>query len=92
METPRDNPEINGDIILSELANRVLAIANLASEVVMKYYKQVLDVDYKKDQFDPVTIADREADGLIREQLQKEFPDDASQVSGISTQSVWGPS
>ena len=60
----------------SELANKIFAITDQASSLLMKYYKQVLNVDYKKDEFDPVTIADREADSLIREQLHKEFPED----------------
>jgi len=73
METPINNPEVTGEIIPSELAKRVLTIADLASEILMKYYKLVLDVDYKKDEFDPVSTADREVDDFIRGQLQKNF-------------------
>lgn len=64
------------EIAPSELAEKVLRIADQANEILLKYYQQVLNVDYKKDEFDPVTIADREADNLIREQLHKEFPND----------------
>ncbi len=64
------------EMIPSELAEKVFKITDQASKVLMKYYQQVLDVDYKKDEFDPVTIADKESDNLIREQLHKEFPED----------------
>lgn len=64
------------EIIPSELAEKVFKITDQANEILMKYYRQVIDVDFKKDEFDPVTIADRESDNLIREQLSKEFPND----------------
>ncbi len=60
----------------SELAKKVFKITDQASEVLMKYFKQAVNVEYKKDEFDPVTVADKESDSLIREQLHKEFPDD----------------
>lgn len=64
------------EIIPSQLVEKVLKITEQANEVLMKYFQQILRVDYKKDEFDPVTVADRESDNFIREQLQKEFPDD----------------
>ena len=60
----------------SEFAQKILEILAEASDITMNYFKKVLDVDYKKDEFDPVTIADRESDNLIREQLKILFPKD----------------
>lgn len=60
----------------SEFATRVMVIASLASEVLLKYHRQNLRVDYKKDEFDPVTVADQESDALLRTRLQELFPDD----------------
>lgn len=76
MKSPEHNSEVNKEVIPSELAVRVFEIANLASEILLKYRQQVLKVDYKKDEFDPVTVADRESDALIRGELQKSFPGD----------------
>ncbi|HEY5587924.1 MAG TPA: 3'(2'),5'-bisphosphate nucleotidase CysQ [Candidatus Paceibacterota bacterium] len=60
----------------SEFAQKILEILAEASDITMNYFKKVLDVDYKKDEFDPVTIADRESDNLIREQLRILFSED----------------
>ncbi len=60
----------------SPLVEKVLRITDQANGILIKYFQQVLSVDYKKDEFDPVTVADRESDNLIREQLHGEFPDD----------------
>ncbi|MFA5987654.1 MAG: 3'(2'),5'-bisphosphate nucleotidase CysQ [Candidatus Paceibacterota bacterium] len=69
--------KVNGkEPILSELAIRVFEIANLAGGILLKYRYQILKVDHKKDEFDPVTIADIESDVLIRNELQKTFPND----------------
>jgi 3'(2'), 5'-bisphosphate nucleotidase len=60
----------------SELTTRVIEVVNLASEVLLKYFHQILNVEYKKDEFDPVTIADQESDSLLRIKLQELFPHD----------------
>lgn len=64
------------EMMPSELAEKVFKITDQASLILRKYFQQIVDVDYKKDEFDPVTVADRESDILIREQLNKEFPND----------------
>lgn len=64
------------EILPSELAEKVFKITDQASVILKKYFGQILNVDYKKDQFDPVTIADKESDTLIREQLHNAFPTD----------------
>jgi 3'(2'),5'-bisphosphate nucleotidase len=71
--------ELNRDIYETSpslLAEKVFRIIEEASEILMKYYQQILDIDYKRDEYDPVTIADRESDDLIRRQIHKEFPND----------------
>ena len=51
----------------------LLRIASAAARVVMEVYARPFDVDYKAPQ-DPVTEADRLANALICEQLEREFP------------------
>jgi 3'(2'), 5'-bisphosphate nucleotidase len=60
----------------SNLAQKVLTIADQAGAILLRHFKTVLDVDYKQDKFDPVTVADRESDEFIRTQLQTLFPND----------------
>ncbi len=60
----------------SEVAQKVLHITEKAGLVLMKYFKKDLTVNFKKDEFDPVTVADRESDDLIRKEIQTLFPDD----------------
>lgn len=76
MENHERGHETTKEMIPSELALRIFEIANSASEILLRYYRQVLAVEYKRDEFDPVTVADRESDALIRSELQKTFPDD----------------
>lgn len=64
------------EIIPSELATRVFEISDLASEILLKYHRKILEIGYKKDEFDPVTIADKESDSLFREELHELFPND----------------
>lgn len=58
-----------------ELA-KAMQLAEQAGEILKKYHGTSLNVDYKRDEFDPVTIADRESDDLIREGISKKFPND----------------
>lgn len=53
--------------------NVMLRIAAEAARVVMDVYARPFDVEYKAPQ-DPVTEADRRANALICELLEKEFP------------------
>jgi len=46
----------------------------LAKREILKIYKTRFDVEIKKDK-SPVTMADKNADKIIREFLKKEFPD-----------------
>lgn len=53
-----------------------MQLAEQAGEILKKHHGTSLSVDYKKDKFDPVTIADRESDDLLRGGISKEFPND----------------
>ncbi len=60
---------------LSEYKNFSRELALLSGDLICKYYfRNDLLVDQKADE-SPVTIADREAERLIREQIEKHYPD-----------------
>jgi histidinol-phosphatase len=50
-------------------------VARQAGKLALKYYDGSFTVEWKSDQ-SPVTVADREAEQLIRTTLQKAFPQD----------------
>lgn len=50
-----------------------LEAAKKAEKLILKYYKEKLEVSYKEDD-SPVTKADKEAEKLIREVISKKFP------------------
>ncbi len=50
-------------------------LARKAGGVVLRYYQKSLSVERKADRT-PVTAADREAEELLREQIQAAFPED----------------
>jgi fructose-1,6-bisphosphatase/inositol monophosphatase family enzyme len=70
-----DNTMNHGTTMSPELI-KAMQLAEQAGEILKKYHGTSLKVDYKRDQFDPVTIADRESDDLLREGIGKEFPND----------------
>jgi 3'-phosphoadenosine 5'-phosphosulfate (PAPS) 3'-phosphatase len=53
-----------------------LQLAIQAGKVLRKYHRTKLNIDYKKDEFDPVSVADRESDTLLRAGIAAAFPDD----------------
>lgn len=53
-----------------------LGLARQAADVLRKYHRTAVDVGYKKDEFDPVSVADRESDELLRAGIVAAFPDD----------------
>lgn len=59
-----------------QLSLKVMGVIDEAGPILLKHFKTVLDVGYKKDEFDPVTIADKEADAFIRDRLRTLFPED----------------
>lgn len=54
----------------------IIGIAKQAGEILKKHFGQGLEVEFKKNEFDPVTQADKESDEFIRKALAKAFPDD----------------
>lgn len=50
------------------------ALADDAAKIIMSFYEQELEVDFKGDD-QPVTEADRQAEKLIRAEILKRFPD-----------------
>lgn len=67
---------MNGDAITSRL-NHAIDMARAAGELILRYYQYPeLAVEHKADA-SPVTIADREAERLLRERIRAAYPDDA---------------
>ena len=61
---------------MSEDLQKVIALAQEAGKIHLKYFGTGLSVKHKIDQFDPVTIADKEADKFLRTRIAQAFPDD----------------
>jgi histidinol phosphatase-like enzyme (inositol monophosphatase family) len=59
------------DATLVDLANR---LADAAGAVIRPYFRAAVDVENKADA-SPVTIADREAERVMREMIEAAFPD-----------------
>ena len=59
---------------MNEFQQQAITAARNAREIILEHYKSSLDIDLKSDQT-PVTIADREAENVIRETLLSAFPD-----------------
>jgi histidinol-phosphatase len=61
---------------IDERLNFAVAIAREAGEITLKYFRRDdLQVDRKADQ-SPVTVADREAEQLLRERISSRFAED----------------
>ena len=59
------------------LLDEAVALARLAGESTLPHFRSVeLEVEHKADDT-PVTVADRSAERLLREELEARFPDDA---------------
>ena len=59
---------------IKSLLEAAIEIATLGGEHTLKYFKQNIDVISKEDD-SPVTIADRETEQLMRDQIGKRFSD-----------------
>lgn len=60
-------------VLLTELREAAVEFAGVAGEITLQYYQNHFDVETKMDD-SPVTIADREAEMSIRNNIQKHFP------------------
>jgi len=58
---------------LDELLELALAAARDAGEVALRYFERDVHVEWKSDQT-PVTVADREAERLLRAKIEERFP------------------
>lgn len=61
---------------LSALAAFAGELADVSARVILPHFRQQLAIDNKEDGgFDPVTIADRDAEAAMRELIMTRFPD-----------------
>ncbi len=58
---------------IDEFVSFAKLLADLASNTSMKYFRKKLDIQNKEDQ-SPVTIADKETEEVIRNEIRKNFP------------------
>ncbi|MGB1779611.1 MAG: inositol monophosphatase family protein, partial [Longimicrobiales bacterium] len=59
---------------IRELLDFATTLAHQAGDITLKYFGGVVASDAKGDGT-PVTVADREAEQLIRSQIERRFPD-----------------
>ncbi|MEQ1888249.1 MAG: histidinol-phosphatase [Alphaproteobacteria bacterium] len=64
------------DAQLRELIDFAGTLADAAGAVILPHFRAPLDIANKKNdgKFDPVTIADRDAEQIIRERIMKAYP------------------
>jgi inositol-phosphate phosphatase/L-galactose 1-phosphate phosphatase/histidinol-phosphatase len=60
-------------VVPSEFVSFALSLADEAAEVTRHYFRQPSGVEYKEDD-SPVSLADREAEGGMREQIRARYP------------------
>ena len=61
---------------MSDELQLVINIARDSGKILSKYFREDIAVNYKADEFDPVTLADKESDEYIRRALTVAFPND----------------
>jgi len=61
---------------LEDALGVALNAADAAAQVIARHYRGVFAVDFKSDQ-SPVTVADREAEAVIKQVLKAQYPDHA---------------
>ncbi len=61
---------------MSPELQKIITLAKKAGEILKKHFQTELDVKYKKNRFDPVTVADKEADQFLRKAIAGAFPGD----------------
>ena len=78
IQTPAGNqtrpPDIMIEIIQKELLATALKAAGAARKLILSYYNSEFDIEIKSDQT-PVTVADREAEQVIRRIISDTFPE-----------------
>lgn len=62
------------DFDVSEIHKAAIEIARLGGEHTLTYFQKRFEVERKRDD-SPVTVADREAESVMREEIGRRFPD-----------------
>ncbi len=62
------------EIVEQQYIDAAMQIADRAREVSLKYFRQPLEIEKKFDD-SPVTVADKQTEALIREEIHTRFPD-----------------
>ena len=79
MTQTTENPQANTPFgeELSSLRNFACHLADAAGDITLRYFREAIDVENKKQGagFDPVTVADRLAEEVIRFLISKTFPE-----------------
>ena len=75
MNGPKAENETGTSVELTARYEFAQQIAREAGDVTLQYFQKSIDVDRKQDGT-PVTIADREAELLLRERINSRFPQD----------------
>jgi len=68
---------VMNDDLIEELAKFAHVLADAAGKAILPYFRTPLVVDNKAGEqaFDPVTVADKEAEGVIRQLIETHYPD-----------------
>src|SRR3972149_2474667 len=66
----------NKELSTTKTIDIISDIAGRAGDILMSHFKKPINVSFKKDEYDPVTKVDKEADDFIRKQILINFPND----------------
>ncbi len=58
----------------SEFREFINHLANISGKIIRNYFRAGINIDCKADD-SPVTIADRKAEEVMREEIMKNFPE-----------------
>ena len=75
---------------IDDIRKAAHALADAARVVTLRYFRQPLEIETKRADFDPVTVADREAEAAMRAVLSRMRPDDG--ILGEEGEAVLGTS
>jgi histidinol phosphatase-like enzyme (inositol monophosphatase family) len=75
MNGPEPSRRFSPEEPLGSLVEFALEVAAQAGDITLRYFQKELEVERKPDS-SPVTRADREAERIIRERIEKSFPGD----------------
>lgn len=61
---------------MKEKHEEVIRIADEAGKILLSYWKKDLEINFKRDEFDPVTEADKASNAYIEKAFKELYPDD----------------